>query len=272
MMFKIYPKIAEGDVLTQEVKLAIRKYRGIEIYLHSGGVQRLESILLQIDRQLSLQLLDEITIHYPLEDMNLETSCKCLTTDFMYKARNIARTYNLRINTLFHTEAAKSVVERHLLPSIHACLEIIEGYDVKLLLENGVNLLKTFAGATACSMLRHPQVGLCIDTTHYRIVADLYKEEPSILLKELIGDAEQYIHQIHFASHLGDGFRDRATHGRKHESQLHVQQELHHLFQAGVPKDVIFVTEVSEDDYLNRPDMLQEFRWLECELQEYKLP
>ena len=62
-----------------------------------------------------------------------------------------------------------------------------------------------------------------------------------------------------------DGYRDKArTHGRVHDSLESLKKDLKYLEDKGIKlKKVNLVTEINEEDYQNRPDMIKELELFE---------
>ena len=70
---------------------------------------------------------------------------------------------------------------------------------------------------------------------------------------------------FHFAACLDkDGVRDKPkTHGRRHRCYEDILWDMQYLRERGATlEDAAVCTEISETDYVNRPDMNQELEWL----------
>ena len=59
-----------------------------------------------------------------------------------------------------------------------------------------------------------------------------------------------------------DGYRDKErTHGRVHDTLESLKKDLEYLEKKGIKlKKVNLVTEINEEDYQNRPDMIKELK------------
>lgn len=242
-MTKIYPKFCEGNTLSEQHIRMIYHSNGFELQLKPGAVQRYTRVVEEIFSQLDEEQVEEITIHLPLDDINIEAMESSLIS------KGISCSHRIHINLLFHITAQPAVAKGRLVKKVQALLnEIGESY-ISLLAENSVILEKgTFSGLLLARELNDPRFGLCLDTTHYRCIAKLYGKEPSKYLQGfLCDDGKKYVRQIHFASFKGDGFKERSTHGRVHSSLAELGYEYQLLVEANLENATI-VLEINEDD------------------------
>ena len=110
----------------------------------------------------------------------------------------------------------------------------------------------------------HPNLRTCIDTTHVHCKANIYKRDFNELVDQEFEPAtcEKYVKQIHFAAALNnDGYIEKKTHGRKHESIEELAKEYEWLKKHRMGEKN-YITEVSEEDYSTRVDQVEEIKML----------
>ena len=102
------------------------------------------------------------------------------------------------------------------------------------------------------------KLSMCLDICHLQASESFMKCDIS-LTKEQI----KRIKNIHFSMTVdNDGYRDKErTHGRVHDTLESLKKDLEYLEKKGIKlKKVNLVTEINEEDYQNRPDMIKELK------------
>lgn len=271
---KIYPKVSR-DPYCENMDEAIKKSEGIEIqFFDENGITSPfnfeESI---IKMKTKYPNLKEIIIHPPLNDYNIELiflKDENIFRNQLKSLANLSKELDINLDIIYHTLIpVRQYISTGLDIRIKDALKIIEGTNVTVLIENLFMMLEE--RVYECSAIEigkhinHPNLRCCIDTTHIHCKANILKLNYIDMIKKEMNreDCERYVKQIHFASALNnDGYIEKKTHGRKHESIESLQEEYSWLCNLGLA-DKNYVTEVSEDDYYTRVDQLEEIKMLE---------
>lgn len=275
--FKIYPKI-DYTLYSKEFETEIENAEGVEIQLFNGDEHTVdidikERLKLVLDRYPNLK---EITIHPPLYNYDIEQIV--IRDEKIIKRQlkdiiELSDKYNIKVHMLYHTNwTIKQHIATGLIDKIKDYLKILEGHDSYMFIEN----LFMFEEET-CSALEiakyidHPNLKVCIDTTHLYCKANIYKTNIMEFLNKYLDKemCEKYVYQIHFAKALdNDGYIRIETHGRVHESNETLDYDLRWMKDYNL-LDKNFVVEVSEDDYRLRTDQLKEILMLREEIKKY---
>ncbi|MBR4261157.1 MAG: TIM barrel protein [Clostridia bacterium] len=272
---KIYPKISCQEY-GKEMEEVLKKSEGIEIqFFDEKNITEPFNFKKEVKKnKKKYPNLREITVHPPLKDYNLEIIFLKDENIFRKQLKQLvklSKSLNITINLIYHTHIPlKEYISTNLDKRLCKCLKIIEGSNVYVLIENLIaNSLVEKNECTAleiCKYINHPNLRMCLDTTHIHCKANILKKDYYEMVKNELNkqDCEKYVKQIHFAATLkNDGYIDiKGTHGRKHESIEDVKEEYKWLEELGL-RDKIFVTEVSEEDYYSRKDQLEEIKMLE---------
>lgn len=275
--FKIYPKI-DYTLFSKEFESEVEKAEGVEIQLFNGDEHTVdidikERVRLVLERYPNLK---EITIHPPLYNYDIE---QIVVRDEKIIKRQLkdvvelSEKYNITVHMLYHTNwSLKQHIATGLVDKVRKYLKILEGHNSYMFIEN----LFMFE-EEACSVLEiakyidHPNLKVCIDTTHLYCKANIYKSDILEYLKKYLDKdlCEKYVYQIHFAKALNnDGYIVPETHGRVHESNESLDFDLKWMKEYNL-LDKRFITEVSEDDYRERTDQLKEILMLKEEIKKY---
>ena len=267
----IYPKTSENLEGLEYLKKYVEEYKGIEIQLLS--YEQTKQITYKFLKQLKDQIpqLVEVTIHLPLrEDFNFEAlafSKLDLEKERLKMLCEASREFNLKLNLLYHTRwnyiswSNSGAIDR-----MKELLEIIQNSNVNILIENIYALVER----TECTVLKvakaidNKHLKVCLDICHLHCVANMFKISLNEYLSTYLNkeDSQKYIQQIHFAGTLNeDGYIDKKTHGRVHDSWESFEEDYNILKQFGI-EDRIIVAEVSEDDYSTRIDQIKEIEML----------
>lgn len=264
--FKIFPKYTNDTYWESGHKDFAKMYGGCEIQLLKESEQiykTTQEVLALADNELT-----EISIHLPIKNINVETIPDDILDEHVTQALSASKCYGISINIVVHTRVENQIAKDILVPKLEKFVRKIDGTKVRLLIENSmmVGPIK-FSGLTVVDHFKSENLKICLDTTHYRVEAAIHRMEPLAYLKQylqydIFGDSlAKYVHQIHFGSLTSDGYVDKKTHGLKHTSKAELIYEVELLREVGLG-DLIYVTEINEADYVNRPDMIEEFLML----------
>lgn len=275
---KIYPKASFED-MCEEMNEINRNSEGMELqFFHEKDIADefdFETVIRKMKKE--FPNLKEIIVHPPLSNYNIELIVfknKELIAKQLSKLVELSKELNIRLCINYHTYWTKEQYRTSgLADIIKEYLKIIENTEVIMLIENLFMILDENNECSAiqiCKYIDHPHLRACIDTTHVHCKANMYKKDFNTMIHEEFNkeDCEKYVRQIHFASALnGDGYIEKKTHGRKHESYESLKEELAWLEEFGM-KDKNYITEVSEEDYFLRTDQIQEIKMLQKAIQE----
>ena len=276
---RIYPKIT-AQKNSEEMDKIVNERAGIEIqYFDENGIMsefNFEDTIRM--RKQQYPNLKEITVHPPLSNYNLEmVVCKDikLVEKQLKKLVQLSEELNIETNMIFHTYWTKNqYIATGLANKLKELLKIIENKPVTILIENIYMILDEKQECSAIEIVKyidHPNLRACIDTTHVHCKANIYKKDFDELVNQEFEPAtcEKYVKQVHFASALNnDGYIEKRTHGRMHESIEELAKEYEWLKNHGMGEKN-YITEVSEDDYSTRVDQIEEIKMLK-EVYEHK--
>lgn len=275
---KIYTKTSLQD-MSEEMNEINRSCEGMELqFFHEKDIaDEFDFETLIRKRKKEFPNLKEIVVHPPLSNYNIELIVfknKELIAKQLAKLVELSKELNIKLAINYHTYWTKEQYRTSGLANIiKEYLKIIENTNVTMLIENIYMILdekKECAAIEICKFIDHPNLRACIDTTHVHCKANIYQKDFYATINEQFNkeDCEKYVKQIHFASALNnDGYIEKKTHGRKHESYKSLKEELKWLEEFGM-KDKIYVTEVSEEDYFLRTDQIEEIKMLQKAMQE----
>jgi len=270
---KIYPKISPQELGSQMTE-KIKKSEGIEIqFFNTKNITESFDFESEVTkRKKEFPNLNEIIVHPPLEDYNIELiflKDENIFKEQLEKLVELSKKLSINLDFIYHTNLpVRQFVSTHLDIKIKKMLKIIEESNVTILIENLFMMLDEKEECSAieiCKHINHPKLRCCLDTTHMHCKANILKKDFYKMISEEINkeDSEKFVKQIHFAAALnGDGFIDKKTHGRKHQNFEELVKEYEWLSKFGL-KDKNYITEVSEDNYFTRKDQLEEIYMLE---------
>ena len=270
----IYPKTCENLVGLEYLKKYVEKYKGVEIQLLSS--EQTEKKTYDVLKRLKAEIppINEVTIHLPIRDEFDEYNFEVLTysnleveKERLKKVCEASKELDLKVNVLYHTRwDFNSWSNSGAIDRMKELLKIVQNTNVNILIEN----IYAMVERNECAVLKvakainDSHLKVCLDICHLHCEANIFK----ISLKEYLNkylnkeDCQKYIQQIHFAGTLNeDGFIDKKTHGRVHDSWESFEEDYNNLNQFGI-EDKIIVTEISEDDYSTRKDEIEEIKML----------
>ena len=271
---KIFPKISAQD-FSDEMRDIIKKSEGIEIqfFEEEGPVSFFNFENEVIRRKKEFPNLKEIIIHPPLQNYNIELVLlkdKNMVKDIFERLAALSEKLNIHISFVFHTYiTSKQFHATHADETIKELLKTLEGKEVTILFENLYMLLDDKNGCNALETVKnidHPNLRTCIDTTHMHCKAAIWKKDFQKMIRDDLNpiDCEKYVKQIHFAAQLNnDGFIEKKTHGRVHESLDSLKEEVNWLKEMNMFDNKNIITEISEEDYFHRNDQIKEIKMLE---------
>lgn len=270
---KIYPKVSAQE-FSKKMWEIISKSEGLELqFFDEKGITEefnFEDLVRQ--KKQDFPNLKEIIVHPPLSGYNFELLIlkdKTIVEKQLKKLVELSSKLNIKLNIIYHTYITKEqYISTNLVNQLKELLQIVEGTNVVVMLENLFMMLDEKVGCSAleiCKYIDHPNLRVCIDTTHAHCKSNIWKIEFEEMIKQDFNkeDCPKYVKQIHFAATLdNDGYIDKKTHGRMHREINDVKEELDWLKRFGMD-DKIYVTEVNEDDYYTRVDQIREIKMLQ---------
>ena len=267
----IYPKTCKRLEGLDKMEEYLKKCKGVELqFFNENGIAAPFEIKESIDNLMEkYPYVKEITIHPPLSCYEIECilfkDIEIIKTQ-LKECVELSRKYNIKINLLYHTLWNFKLHEALTLDKIRELLKLIEGENVILLLENIFmffeNTCTVFEVAEA---INHPNLKVCFDICHLYCRANIERKNVRDYAKSYLNPelCKKHIYQVHFSAALNnDGYVDKKTHGRAHESMDDLKNDFELLKEYNMT-DCNFITEVSEEDYIARTDQLKELKMLE---------
>ena len=267
----IYPKTCRNFEGINNLMPFIKKYGGVELQFFKEGdilapfefVSRVEALIKLVPD------IKEITIHPPLSHYDIEHVLAKDVTIFQNQLIDmvgLSKKYNIKVNMVYHTMVDIEYHKALTIEKLKKALKILEGSNVKILLENIFMFFeKKCTVYEICELIDHPNLRVCMDITHLHCRANICKKDikeysKNYLDKEL---CKKYTYQVHFAyAAKNDGYVDKKTHGVVHDNIDVLKEDLELLKEYGMDK-CNYITEVSEEDYSTRADQLRELKMLE---------
>lgn len=209
-----------------------------------------------------------VSIHtiYSSEKLRMEF------VSFVVDCIKISQKYNKEINILFHMETPIKVFKYcGGFDWVKFLVELVQDTNVYFLAENSMFTLenKDLNGGPFYYLVKEiddPHLRICYDICHSRVNKNLYEQ-----YYDIAKDIGKYTKSIHFSyTANNDGYKDGKTHGRVHPNIETLKEDLKFLQEQGFDLNTTYlVTEINEDDYKKRPDLIKELEQLE-EIQKGK--
>ena len=267
----IYPKTSVNFEGLDKLIGYVEKYKGIELqFFDENGIMEQIDIKTPVEKLLKrVPCIKEITIHPPLCNYDIEHIIFkdiSIIEEQLRVCVALARKYNIKINLLYHTQIDFIKHKALTIDKIKNLLKIIEGENVLLILEN----LYMF-DEKECTVFKiaeyidHPNLRVCFDICHMYCKVNIYKTDIESFAKKYLELelCRKYIYQVHFSYTVdNDGYIVRKTHGRVHENIEKLKYDLDLLAKYGMEK-CTYITEVREDNYDLREDLVNELEMLE---------
>lgn len=261
---RIIPKIGEFDVDFLDNYLDIVD-KSLEIQLLSkkfmDSVNNIEKICTYYNT------LDYVILHLPFNCVNIchiHSSYKIELDFIMFivKIMELGRNLNINFDILFHIDkTGESFEEAGGIVFLDYICNLVKNSNVSFLLENSIRDINIRLGdidnvSYIFKKIKDLKLGFCLDICHLQASENAYQTK-----FELSSDCLSALKNIHFSKTLNnDGYRNKKeTHGRGHVDKFDVVKDLKYLEEKGILlDDMNIVLEISEEDYVNRPDLKRE--------------
>lgn len=271
---KIHPKTNEYLEGIEAMSRYIEKEKGIEIQYFAKSKDELVDFEAEKPIRGLMERfpnLEEITVHPPLAYYDIELLLyrkKDLLYSELQQLIDLSNEYGIKINIIYHT---LSTIQSHRLTTLEDIKEIgnfLKGTKVTILLENlfMMNEKNTCTVLDLCEEVDSPNIRACIDICHIYCQATTWHTPMKEFIKGYLDKekCQKYVAHIHFSETKNDdGYLDRKTHGRSHDTIEKLFEDADILREYSMTsEDINWVTEVSEEDYKLRPDQISELEGL----------
>lgn len=269
---KIYPKADERFEGIENLGKTINKYKGVEIQYFPKSKDELvdfgmEPAIKEMIRR--YPSIEEITIHPPLEDYELEVQLLKDPNIFLNQLKQVeklSKKYKIKINLLEHTRLTVSQAKLSIIPVLKKADKIMKNTNVKIVIENIFMMeeQKDCSVIELCEYLNSEHIKVCIDICHLYCQAHIYKKGIEEFLESYLDKekCKRQVYQVHFSyTKNDDGYIDKKTHGRGHPNEGTLNYDADLLCRYGMA-DCNWITEVGEDNYLLREDQAKEIEML----------
>lgn len=261
----IVPKL---DALKPAVDSGIAEYLNgrVEFHLNNYSETELANVLRIADKY----HLHEIVLHAPFGKHMLEVVCA--SEDLYEEATYIVKVLsdwekNLghSVTLLYHVSTTVELLKH--MPVLEKFKALMCASSIKFLLENsyanlsaGKKRMEEDPLLYVLEGVSDSRVSMCFDLCHHMASRYVLKEEYTF--HEGWG---MYITQVHFSDTKNcEGYiHSTQTHGRAHSNMWEVARDLCQLQAYGIDlSKAAIVTEISESDYILRPEQVRELRML----------
>ena len=269
----IYPKLDKNFNGLKELEKYIQEDNGVELqFFHEDGIWGKYDFSETIDVLMKeIPTIKEITIHPPLDDYDIELVLlkdrKILETK-IEESIKISKQYNIKINLLYHVGWNMKMMEQGAIEIIEKSLNLLKETNVNIVLENIFGMNEYEQKCTVieiCKKINNPHLRACIDVCHLHCMANIFKLDFDSFMKSYIekDQASKYVYQIHFSdTKNNDGYINKETHGRKHDSLSEALQD-YNILKLYNMTNANIITEISEENYNTRKDQVDEIKLLE---------
>lgn len=270
----IYPKVCEKLQGLESLRQEIEKDNGIELqFFHNNRTWGNFSITNAVERLMEeVPTIKEITIHPPLDIYDLEfliSKDVNIVKNELKECIMLSNKYNIKINMLYHVVWNYEMIKEAVLNRIKELVNMLDGTNVKILIENiHVSISENINRCTVlriCEEINNEHLKICLDTCHLHCLSNMLHKDFNSFLENYIDKtiANKYIYQIHFsATKNNDGYIEKKTHGRKHDSIEELLKEDYKILEKYNLTNKNIVTEVSEENYESREDQKYEIELL----------
>lgn len=266
----IYPKTCKNFVGLDNLMPYVEKSKGIELqFFDENGIMapfEFETIIDNIIER--VPCLKEITIHPPLCNYDIEYIIAKdinIIKNQLNTMVKLSRKYNIKLNIIYHTSIEFKIHKELTLDKIEELIKIIEGENVKILIENTFMFFENECTAyKIAEYFNHPNLMVCFDICHLHCRANINKQNVYEYAQNYLDPVlcKKYTHQVHFSyTANNDGYVDHKTHGRGHNSMKELKED-YELLKKYNMANCNYVTEISEDDYLSRKDQIKDINML----------
>lgn len=268
-MLKIMPKIDECQYIGEQEFLKYIDDR-LEIQLlHENYMVGFESVKYILSRFPNLKY---VTLHLPERyvDIGFLHSCykyEVLFIKLIVECIKYTSDKDLYIDILFHGRMNYTAFEDiGGIDFLKYITYLVRDTKVGFLIENSLfdTCISNYEKDTVVRILdavKSDKLSMCLDICHLQA-----SESYMLQSFELSKEQKKRIKNIHFSMTVdNDGYRDkRRTHGRVHDSIDSLKKDLKYLEEKGIKLNKVnIVTEINEEDYQYRPDMIKELELFE---------
>lgn len=273
-MVDLMPKISEKIEQIGGVEEFIKKYGKAEVQYFPRSEQPHQiDFSKMIEYLCSNYEMKEITIHPPLKDYyDIESVLMYdinIIKDQLQQLVYYSNKFNINLNLIYHTHWSIALHRANTISKIKELLKIIDGTNVKILVENLFMMSESFNECTVlqlCKEINHDNLKMCLDICHFYCQANMYRENINDWLCNKLNksDCEKYVYQIHFSYTANkDGYKNKKeTHGVGHPTKELCIDDYKLLQKYGIENKQI-VTEIAEKDYSYRESQIKDIMWLE---------
>ncbi len=271
-MLDLMPKISEYSYQMGGIEKFIEKFEKVEIqYFMNENLTKEIDFEPAINELCSSYKIKEITIHPPLNEYDIEAVVlynKGIIERQLKKCIEMSEKYNINLNIIYHTHWPMPYHKILTIEKIKDLLKIIEGKNVKLLIENLFLVNEKKEECTALNLVKeinHPNCKMCFDICHMYCQANMYDISIEEMFERKLNkiDCEKYVYQVHFSyTANNDGYKDKKTHGVGHPTENLMLIDWNLIEKYGMGKKQI-VTEIAEKDYSIRCSQIKDLEWLE---------
>lgn len=178
--------------------------------------------------------------------------------EFFHQVNRYASWHGISASILFHVTTDPRLFDDYGLD------KLISGVkrDVGVVIENSfLDLAHRDLTVPASTLYLRKYDGYlgCIDVCHLEASTNFSGITPTFTEQDC-----KRVNYFHFSeTYSRDGWKDKTTHGRKHISYSGVVRTIRYLESLGFDmSSAVLVTEITEENYVGRPDMLKELEWL----------
>lgn len=265
-MLNVMPKIDENQYIGEQEFVKYIKDR-VEIQLLDGNFMvGFESVKYIYSR---LPQLKYIVLHLPERFVDIAFLHSCYKYEMQFiklivECIKYTCDKDLYIDILFHGRTNYLNFEDiGGIEFLEYITRLVRDTKVGFLIENSLYdpCIKDFDRDIIVKILdnfKSEKLSMCLDICHLQASESFMKCDIS-LTKEQI----KRIKNIHFSMTVdNDGYRDKErTHGRVHDTLESLKKDLEYIEKKGIKlKKVNLVTEINEEDYQHRPDMIKELK------------
>lgn len=269
-MRAIYPKIDDKLKGIHALRKYINKYKGVEIQI--TNYDKLNGTF-EFEEQIRTLLevfpnLKEIIIHTPVPFCYIEmyiAKDKEVLFNIIEKIKTLTLELGIKIDLLFHVNWDIELEKMIVVPILVDIINNIKGFNIEILLENVIFTNDFLCPLKICKLIGSSQLKVCLDICHVHCYSNMMNLDINNLLKKELNkkDASKYVYSIHFSKALNnDGFKDKKTHGRMHDTRNSLIKDVELLYEYGMYES-IFVPEINEENYETRECQIEEINNLE---------
>ena len=264
----IVPKLGEHNL---NIPDCVKPYISNKLEIQLSGRNLIESWDRCEKIICNIGTLDEVVLHMPFNLHTLEIFIASREYQnklviMLVRIMRFSQEHNVRVGLLFHSEDSLELFNiAHGLEYVEFLVNLVSGSNIYFLIENAICEMNSIVGShipafEMLEMLPYDNVKFCFDLCHFLASEYIYDRE-LVIPQNVV----ERTHSIHFSATLDrDGYKDkRATHSRVHKCESDLKTDVKWLIYKGFNiKDTMIVAEITESDYVLRPDMRKEMDML----------